>query len=141
MAEPAFLPGSWAYSESPIEGLEPKSPAIVSAPGDSLPAPSTPGTARIEIQDDEHIRVRVDADRTALLVLVNSWYPGWKASVDGQDRPIHRVDHAFQGVVIEPGSHEVVFRYAPASFLWGAALSLAGILVIGAGSSIFRQTR
>jgi hypothetical protein len=141
MSERSFLPGSWAYTESPIEGLEPKSPAIDPAPGDSLAISSSPGTARIEILDDEHIRVRVDADRTALLVLVNSWYPGWKATLDGQDRPIHRVDHAFQGVVIEPGSHEVVFRYAPASFLWGAALSLAGILVIGAGSSIFRQTR
>jgi hypothetical protein len=34
-----------------------------------------------------------------------------------------------------------VFRYAPASFRWGAALSLAGLLAIGAGTSIFRQKR
>lgn len=156
MSEKSFLPGSWAYSESPIPGLEGSSPPAstgssanpadnpwAAAPGGTASGNSlsSPGSAEVEILDDEDVRVRVEAKRTALLVHVNSWYPGWKASVDGRGTPLYRVDHAFQGVVVEPGRHEVVFRYAPASFLWGAALSLAGILAIGAGTFYFRQTR
>ena len=133
MSDPSFLPGAWAYSETPIAGLENRATTAA--------RPSSLGSAEVEILDDEQVRVRVEAQRTALLVLANSWYPGWRASVNGQRRPIHRVDHAFQGVVVEPGGHEVVFTYAPASFRWGAALSLAGILAIAAGSSIFRQKR
>src|SRR4030095_13273969 len=139
MAERSFQPGAWAYSEAPIEGLE-RSPEAGSA-ADSALTPGPPGTAKVEIRNDEEIHIQVDAQRSALLVHVNSWYPGWKAFVDGQIAPLHRVDHAFQGLVVEPGRHEVVFRYAPESFRWGAALSLAGLLAIGAGSSIFRQKR
>jgi hypothetical protein len=133
MSAPSFRPGSWAYSESPIEGLEPKG-----AIADSL---SSPGTAEVEILYDEKVRVRVEAARSALLVLADSWYPGWKVEVDGSAREIHRIDHAFRGVVVEPGSHEVVFTYAPASFLWGAALSIAGLVGIGAGSFLLRKMR
>ena len=151
MADPSFQPGSWAYSETPIplsgggapDGGAPSAgfPPLSSDPPGSLAPAGSPGSAEVEITNDEEIHVQVDAQRSALLVHVNSWYPGWKAFVDGQSRPIHRVDHAFQGVMVEPGRHEVVFRYAPASFRWGAALSLAGLLAIGAGASIFRQKR
>jgi hypothetical protein len=145
MSERSFLPGSWAYSETPIEGLGPKdTPAdSLSTPGSVSPpgSVSTPGSVEMEILSDEKVRLQVLATRPALLVLADSWYPGWKATVDGATRPIHRVNHAFRGVVVEPGRHEVVFTYAPASFLWGAALSIAGLLGIGAGSSILRRMR
>jgi hypothetical protein len=133
MSEPSFRPGLWAYSETPIEGLAARGGIV-----DSL---SSPGTAEVEILYDERVRVRVDAARSALLVLADSWYPGWKAEVDGSPVAIHRIDHAFRGVVVEPGRHEVVFTYAPASFRWGAGLSIAGIVGIGVGSLLFRRTR
>jgi hypothetical protein len=39
----------------------------------------------------------------------------------------------FRGVALEPGNHEVIFTYAPASWRWGVCISLAALaLLIGA---------
>jgi uncharacterized membrane protein YfhO len=44
--------------------------------------------------------------------------------VDGSESPIHRVDHAFRGVIVATGRHQIEFRYEPASFAWGIRLML-----------------
>lgn len=130
MAHPGFRPDLWAYSEVPIEGPEPGAT-------DRLP---DPGIARLARHEDERVEVDVEAARPGLLVLTDAWYPGWKAYVDGQERPIHRVDHVFRGVVVRPGDRRVVFEYHPASFRVGAAASLGGLLVLGIGSFALART-
>ncbi len=130
MRDPSFRPGKQAFAERAIEGLDrPASSA------DSLGV----GEARLEVVGDEELRVRVDARRRALLVVTEAWYPGWVAHVDGEPQPIHRIDHAFRGVVVEPGTHDVVFTYAPSSFRLGSTLSLAGLAALGAGAAFFRR--
>ncbi len=37
--------------------------------------------------------------RRGLVVLSDVWFPGWKATVDGRDVPIERVDYLLRGVV------------------------------------------
>lgn len=122
MARAAFRPDLWAISEVPIPGLE---AAAVIGP---------PGSARLLTHRPERVEVEVEAGRTALLVLGDAWYPGWKASVDGRPEPIHRVDHALRGVVVRPGDRRVTFEYDPASFRIGSALSLAGLGLLGLGA-------
>ncbi|HPT16576.1 MAG TPA: YfhO family protein, partial [Kiritimatiellia bacterium] len=42
--------------------------------------------------------------------------PNWQATVDGQSRPVLRIDYMFQGVAIEEaGTHRVVLAYYPSS--------------------------
>jgi hypothetical protein len=130
MADPSFRPGLWAYADRPVEGL---------MRGPSAPDSTPPGEARVVSSLDEDVTVRVDARRRALLVVSDAWYPGWRASVDGAPQPILRVDHAFRGVVVEPGTHDVVFTYAPDSFRLGATLSLVGLSALGAGAVLFRR--
>ncbi|MEM7311191.1 MAG: hypothetical protein AAF682_31275 [Planctomycetota bacterium] len=67
-----------------------------------------------------------------LVVLADTWAPGWNATVDGEPQPIERVDHALRGVWVPEGTSELVFRYEPASFLVGAGLSLIGLLATAA---------
>jgi len=130
MAHPGFRPDLWAYSEVPIEGPEP------GPTGEPLDA----GTARLVRHEDERAEVEVEPARAGLLVLTDAWYPGWKASVDGEERPIHRVDQAFRGVVVRPGDRRVVFEYHPASFRIGVLASLAGLLALGVGSLALART-
>ncbi|MGQ0722357.1 MAG: hypothetical protein ACT4PE_12415 [Candidatus Eiseniibacteriota bacterium] len=127
MAAPSFRPDLWAYSAVPIDGPEPLGGV-------------SPGTARVLRHLPERVAVEVQADRPALLVLADSWYPGWKASVAGRERPIHRVDHIFRGVVVGPEDREVNFEYRPASFRLGAALSLAGLALLALGSWLVSRT-
>jgi hypothetical protein len=127
LSDPGFRPDLVALSEVPIPGL-----------GAALNGSGPAGTANLEIHGDERVVVGVVPDRAGLLVLADAWYPGWKASVDGQERPIHRVDHAFRGVVVVPGDREVVFTYAPASFRVGAGASLVALLA-AVGLALFLQ--
>ena len=94
---------------------------------------TTPGSAQITQNDRERVAVDVDSARPALLVLTDSWFPGWKAKVDGREVPIHRVDYVVRGVSVPAGAHRVEFSYEPASVRAGFAVSgLALIAVVAA---------
>ena len=46
----------------------------------------------------------VTVSARSLLVLADTWYPGWAAFVDGRPTPVYRVNYLFRGVFLEPGS-------------------------------------
>ena len=74
--------------------------------------------------------VRAAADDRALLVLADTWFPGWRAKVDGRDAPIVRTDQLLRGVVIGPGRATVEFAYAPWSWRVGWIVSLLTALAL-----------
>ncbi|MEC7241324.1 MAG: YfhO family protein [Myxococcota bacterium] len=75
----------------------------------------------------EHLEVSVSAVGQELLVLADSWSPGWRAWVDDQERDVLRVGGYFRGVVLEQGDRRVVFRYQPWSWRVGWGLCLLGL--------------
>lgn len=84
----------------------------------------------------EPSRVVVDAQASCrgLLILGDTWYPGWQARVDGgsgdgREVDVREVNGVLRGVVLEKGRHRVVFEYRPAMFYAGAAMSGAGLLL------------
>jgi hypothetical protein len=93
------------------------------------------GRATIEPGGDPNrVAVHATAPAGGWLVLSDTWYPGWKADVDGQPAPILRADYLFRAVWLEPGDHLVTFSYQPASFVAGALISLlawSGVIIAG----------
>src|SRR6185295_9640443 len=87
------------------------------------------GQAMITSYEGNRVRVRTESPRDGLLVLTDAYYPGWVASVDSVERPIHRADGIFRGVWLSAGRHEVVFRFRPARLMAGGALSVLGLAV------------
>ena len=75
-------------------------------------------------------RARYHSDHAALLRAAVPYFPGWQAEVDGRAAPVLPVDLALTGVVVPAGSHELVFRYRPARFYMGLAISTASWLVV-----------
>jgi hypothetical protein len=75
-------------------------------------------------------RVVVRASGPGLLVLSDNWFPGWRASVDGRDVPVERVDYLFRGVRLGPGEHTVEFRYRPVSWRLGWIVSLVSLALL-----------
>ena len=57
------------------------------------------------------IIIDVETDAPGILILTDSYYPGWKAKIEGEETKIYRVDYNFRGIIIPEGSHEVVFKY------------------------------
>jgi hypothetical protein len=84
----------------------------------------------VEEYSPNRVRVRVRTPREAILVLMDSYDGGWQAFDDGSPVTIHRVNYKFRGLRLTPGEHVVTFRYLPGSFLFGAGLTVAGILLI-----------
>jgi hypothetical protein len=117
---------SVAVTEEPVPGLRGGS-------GAGQPA----GEARITVDEPERVEAEVRARGDAMLVVTDSFFPGWKASVDGQDAEVRRVDYLLRGVAVPPGSHHVELRYQPLTWRLGwitsalAALALCGVIVLG----------
>src|SRR4030095_9312569 len=87
----------------------------------SLPAPATGSgsfkdAVRIEGASVNDVLVRVNQSAPGLLVLADTYYPGWTARVDGRPVPILRANYLFRGVAVPAGSHRVEFHYVPLSF-------------------------
>jgi hypothetical protein len=85
--------------------------------------PATP--ARVVSRTDTSVTVEVRARARGQLVLLDTFYPGWRAEVDGRSTPIRPANAAFRAVAVPPGRHEVRFSYRPGSVIAGGAISLA----------------
>lgn len=80
---------------------------------------------------EEQITVRVRAAAPGVLVIADTWYPGWEAMVDGRPTDLRRVNLLFRGIPVEAGEHEVTLVYRPASWRTGSTLSLLGLALVG----------
>jgi hypothetical protein len=127
--ETRTLPTQDAVLES-LDTIDPSRTALLAEPA-SLPVgePVAPVPAEVVSQTANEFGVRVVIPRSGLLVISNTWMPGWRAWVDGLPAPVHRVDYALQGVPLSPGSHLILLRYQPAGWQWGWPLSLASLLI------------
>jgi hypothetical protein len=96
--------------------------------------PPTPSGVTFVRDEDERVELRAYARRAGYLVLEDSYYPGWQATVDGRPAPIVAANEAFRAVALPAGANLVEFRYRPASFRIGAAVSILttlGLLLAG----------
>jgi uncharacterized membrane protein YfhO len=73
--------------------------------------------------------LRAQAACRGMVILADSWFPGWTARVDGKPARIYKVYDLVRGVVVETGQHEIDFAYRPWSVYLGAALALLGIVL------------
>lgn len=102
-------------------------------------APAIEPNVTLAAPSPDVVDVHVAVPRRALLVLADLYWPGWHVSVDGEEREMLRVDRLFRGVAVEPGSHEVRFRYAPWSVPVGRALTIATAVILIAAVARHRK--
>ncbi len=89
-------------------------------------------TAEIIKYTPLEVIVQANLGRSGLLVLSDTYYPGWKVYVNGEISRILRANYAFRAVELKRGSHTVKFSYEPLSFkigLYVSLLSLIGIVM------------
>ena len=73
------------------------------------------------------IKLNVNAERPKILVLSETYYPGWKVYVDGEEKKILKANFAFRAVPLSAGQHEIEFIYDPLSFKVGLVITLLTI--------------
>jgi hypothetical protein len=125
-------------------GFDPRRHAVLE---EEAPAPATDCHARAEILVREAATLRrrlsVATECPGALVFSELFYPGWQAWVDGQRAPLLRANVAFSAVWLEPGEHEVEWRYVPRIFELGLAVSglTLAVLLLGWWRRIRRTPR
>jgi hypothetical protein len=84
----------------------------------------------IEVGPDQ-LTVKVRTKASGLLVVADTWMPGWSATIDGHSTRVFRGDHAFRVVALpEPGDHLIAMRYRAPGLDVGLVVSLTSALVI-----------
>lgn len=82
-----------------------------------------PGTAEITSYKSNEVLIKTESDQPKLLFLSDNYYPGWKATIDGNEVKILRADYTFRAVPLVPGKHTVRFYFDSLSFKIGALVS------------------
>ncbi len=114
--------------------------AIVEHPGDLALAPASgPESVRWELATSSRLKLTVETSAAALLVLSDSYYPGWTARVDGAARPLLATNLAMRGVELSAGRHRVELVYRPGSYRVGLATSGFSALLLGLAWRHFRR--
>lgn len=76
----------------------------------------------------QRARVEVEASVPAMVVVAQSYYHNWRAFVDGRPAPLWRANHAYQGIEVPAGRHEVTLVYKDLAFRAGALISAVSLL-------------
>jgi hypothetical protein len=89
---------------------------------------------RLELAPDR-VRLEAELSRPGYVVLVDSWDPGWQATVDGRPAPVLRANVAFRAVPVPAGRHAIEQRYRPRSVTLGL---LASLMSVGVALALWR---
>jgi hypothetical protein len=104
----------------------------VSLPPSAVGPMGSARSARIASYGPQRVEVDVAAGDPGLLVLTDSYFPGWRATVNGHPASILPTDIAFRGVVLDGTNSKVVFSYHAPGGDMGWAIPLLGALCLGA---------
>jgi hypothetical protein len=148
LENPDALPRAWIVHEADQEEedediftkftlklTDPTQTVLLTSEPPELELPDDPGAESVEIisYEPDEIRLRVNATATGMVVLSEIWDPGWEATVDGESVEVHKANAAFRGIVVTPGTHEIVLTY-PANLVKYSLLlyliPLAGLTAI-----------
>ena len=96
------------------------------------PAATNSDKARVEWihRDINSFQLKVNAPTPGVLVASQTYYPGWKASIDGVTVPVVAANYALAAILLPSGPHDVRFFYAPASIRIGAIASALSLVIL-----------
>ena len=100
---------------------------------------------QVEKYASQEIELKVHAAAPSRLAIMESFFPGWKAFVNGAEEKIYLSHKGFQAVNLQAGDSKVRLVYAPVEFEIGLWFSLASlfwiaVLVIYFFTSLFSKT-
>jgi hypothetical protein len=82
------------------------------------------GSCTVLSHKSDEIRFRISCNQPAYLVMSEIWYPGWVASVDGEEREVICGNYVFRVVPVEEGNHDITLTFVSWPFRLGAGISI-----------------
>ncbi len=113
------------------EGFKPRDEVILE---EELNYEWKPSSVRESIEvisyEPNRVLIRTFSDKPRIMFLSDTYYPGWKAYMDGKQTRIYRANYMFRAVHLEPGEHKVKFEYSPLSFKLGSIITLFSLVLL-----------
>lgn len=93
--------------------------------------------------ENNRLRLQVETAEKGYCVLAETYYAGWRAYVNGEERPMMRANYTLRAVVVPAGTSIVEFRFEPPLFALGWKLSIGAVFLALAlaGTDILRRRR
>ena len=88
------------------------------------PTGTGPSTVRILADQPTHLELDVNMMGDGYVVLADTWYPGWQATVDGTPTTLYAANGLFRTVFVPNGPHHVRFGYTPRALYRGLSVTL-----------------
>ncbi|KIX15766.1 hypothetical protein X474_03170 [Dethiosulfatarculus sandiegensis] len=114
-----------------LEGLEPSCTAILDKTPSFAGKPKITSSEYVKLKkySPHEVAVEVSALTDSILIITDSYYKGWKASVDGEPAELLKADFHFRGVGLSKGWHEVKLTYSPWWKIWLPIFSFLGLFL------------
>jgi membrane protein YfhO len=128
----AVIEPKWEYLEA-LASLDPSRSLIFRRPPPGHRPPQAPaltpgGRVKVQSWQNQDVTLQVSAQRDGYLVMSQSAYQGWRATVDGQPAPILKAYGFLIAVPIPQGQHEINLVYDEP--LLKASLAVPPLLII-----------
>jgi hypothetical protein len=114
------------------------------SPGElpSLDSTVAPGEVKQLTYKPNALELVTESVGRALLVISQTNYPGWIATIDGHPTNLYTTDYVVQGVAVPAGRHVVELRYTAPEAKKGAIISVVTlILLVGIAVMSRRRAR
>ena len=95
----------------------------------ALVAPSVGDKLVMDRTTPNKIILKTESTGDRLLFFGDTWYPGWRATIDGREVPIHRVNYMFMGVEVPAGRHSVEFKFYPRHFTFCLFIAVSALIL------------
>jgi len=82
------------------------------------------------IHHPNYVRITARMGCRGMVILTDSYFPGWRATVDGRSTPIVEAYGDVRGVAVDGGVHVIEMRYRPWSVMLGAATTLLAVALV-----------
>jgi hypothetical protein len=123
-------------------GFDPRREVLLSDDAKSVMGAVGEAEARISNPHfrDQSVEATVDARAPSLVVVAQSYYPAWKAFVDGHETPLFRANLAYQALTVPSGNHVIRIEYHDRAFQLGSLITiLTGLLCAGIAWRSYRN--
>ena len=104
-------------------------PAAAAVVENTKPAAGGGGSVLVLSYTAKRIELETHTSRPAFLVATDSYYPGWRATVDGRMTDVYATDVAFRGIQVPAGDHRIEMRFVPRFLPLSATISAAALLL------------
>ena len=143
-AAPNAFPGAWAVSQVTAVADEAETRLRLSHPPEEFRrgafvtgAPPTvercenPGTVGPLIRRGRTLTVQATMGCAGMVVIGQTFYPGWRVSVDGRPAKLYQADGFLDGVAVPAGAHVIALVWRPWTvFIGGFFSAISALLLI-----------